>query len=494
MSFYTVSNMMLLLNIFKDFLEEKHDIDFEINENVKKEFYTFMSETHRNNPNSTLQEMNTEVLAKVKKYYFAKLGINNKKPQLESLNRDKSIYGDRPMQIQKPVPEPNPYHKKTSELQNPVESSSMLDRLQDERKKTDVPRPKSPNFLETVETVPGHDEFLRKLNELQEARNKIQIPAPSSPIIPPTTSTSGTTPLSVQSQQSSHLLPSHSLHSLHSLPAHTLYSPAQGVSYSKNIKKYLSINSENRNRSSKNKWHMNVVIPRDIGSMESISVHKVIITAFPRHVSVPYISLCIDELDSNYISNDQQEFCKLLIDKENSFVMNNGRNVTVMKACQEETKWFNQGSVPRLDSLTVSFRKPNGDLIATDEDFIEIENIEWDKGNLLISLKNEYDISIGDNVIVNSFKVTKLVSQQNEEDIEELNLFLNRKSGHDVIEVLGSKHFKIDCPECNTSLMDCLTIYNLNKKDMSEANGTIINRSLQYCILMALEVSMEKDV
>ena len=123
-NFYTTSNMKNLINIIKDYMSDKFNIDLSLSdteENTRKIFLTVMTDVNNMNQNQdknlSLQDTNIQVLAKVKDYYCSKLNLTNasanlKKPNIQNLTREQTIYGDRPLKQNIIIPEQNPYFKR----------------------------------------------------------------------------------------------------------------------------------------------------------------------------------------------------------------------------------------------------------------------------------------------------------------------------------------------------------------------------------------------
>ena len=140
-NFYTTSNMKNLINIIKDYMSDKFNIDLSLSdteENTRKIFLTVMTDVNNMNQNQnknlSLQDTNIQVLAKVKDYYCSKLNLtpnaNLKKPNIQNLTREQTIYGDRPLKQNIIIPEQNPYFKR-DDAQNINERISIEKILSD---------------------------------------------------------------------------------------------------------------------------------------------------------------------------------------------------------------------------------------------------------------------------------------------------------------------------------------------------------------------------
>jgi hypothetical protein len=112
--------MKNLINIIKDYMSDKFNIDLSLSdteENTRKIFLTVMTDVNNmsQNQDKSLQDTNIQVLAKVKDYYCSKLNLTNtganlKKPNIQNLTREQTIYGDRPLKQNIIIPIEHGYH------------------------------------------------------------------------------------------------------------------------------------------------------------------------------------------------------------------------------------------------------------------------------------------------------------------------------------------------------------------------------------------------
>jgi hypothetical protein len=544
--------MKLLINIFKDYMAEKYT--FNSNEHEKpdimgKILLTIMTDVQRdkNNINIPLKDANIQVLAKVKEYYCNKYNLdqsfnthaNANKLNIENLNRDKSIYGDRPLKQNIIVPESNPYHKR------PLNEPANLDYLMNERNNDINKRPDLPDFNKVANVTkeePQHlDEFMKRLQYLQDERNKIKFD------------------VNINNKQEN-LFQKHDINvdpaalyrnqiqpELKQKDLSSIDSRLRQESFANDInhivipkikdnniiiQKYLSINSIDRD------WENNVYPERyryminflsydndfmnRYRNIDSMEISRIIVpcetslstnTSYHISFSLPYVVLNIEEFQDVYDgTNDviRKSFCNLIY--ESSYRAPNGRGYIVLKPIQNEKKQFYPAPLSTIQKLTISLLKPNGDLFSKSTDSNQISNIEQDNvhtDRLLITLSSyfkEIDFYNDDFILIKQFTIIKLVPQQLDGDINSLNSFINRPNGHEIIE-LGTVNangfynsFYIYVPQTfdkttgtyiqQISLINCLNYYNLNNISTSH-NGNILNQSLQHSISFKLNLIVD---
>jgi hypothetical protein len=546
-SFYTTQNMQLLINIFKDYMSEKFNVsNYDSDENIRKILLTIMTDVQKNSTGS-LQDLNIQALAKVKDFYCTKLQLNSarqNKPNVENLNRDKSIYGNRPLKQNIIIPEPNPYQKKTAELNE----KDMMDRMITDRNNDIYPKQQVPDFQQiapvTKEISQNQDEFMKRLQDLQDERNKMQVDVNiQRPVIAPNTglpdpaalfrdqlstknlSIAGPSgPIWQQNSQDTNIRTQAFSDGMENIVIPKTFDSIK-------IKKYLSINSVDRDWSNganpyRYKYGVNFLskdndIANKYKNIESIQVGKVIVpcetslstnTSFHISFSLPYVVLSIDEFQDVYDgTNDtiRKSFCNLIY--ESSYRAPNGRGYIVLKPIQKEKKQFYPAPLSTIQKLSISLLKPNGDLFSNHQDSYKILTIEQDSNpNRLLITLNAYfeqaEFYNSDFILIQNFVVSKLVPQQLDSDINGINEFINRPNGHEIISI-GTANgngyynsFYISSPgafdnstgafNLQTSIINCLNYFNLNNTS-TQPNGNVLNQSLQHSISLQVETIVD---
>lgn len=550
-NFYTTSNMKNLINIIKDYMSDKFNIDLSLSdteENTRKIFLTVMTDVNNMNQNQdknlSLQDTNIQVLAKVKDYYCSKLNLTNasanlKKPNIQNLTREQTIYGDRPLKQNIIIPEQNPYFKR-DDAQNTNDRIS-IDKLLSERNEDVNPKKVIPDFNTianvTKETSQNQDEFIKKLQDLQNERNKIQfenLNVPKADIDPAvlyrTVQKNDEDLFTDQNKKTKDI-------------AIRNQSFKDGVEHfiipKKNdnliIEKYLSVNSIDRDWSSgiapfRYRYGINFLTKNNdlmnkYKNIDSIKVGRVIIpceqiplsnasnnASYHINFSYPYVILSIDEFNDVYDgTNDtiRKSFCNLVY--ESSYRSPNGRGYIILQPVQNEKKQFYPAPLSTIQKLSISLLQPNGELLSNTQDSYQILSIEDsnDPNKLLVTLSAYFkpiDLFDLDYVLIQNFAITQLVPQQLISDVNSLNEFINRSSGHEILS-LGTPNasgyynkFYISAPytfnsingthSLQTTLTNCLDMYNLNNTS-EEPNGILLNQSLQHSISFKVDTIVD---
>lgn len=186
--FYSKENMKLIIDIFNDYMREKHNIDIETIEDIKsikKTVYATMNEVYAKNQGKPSQDLNVYVLSIIREHYLQKHKYEGKKPQgssASSLKRDTELYGKRQVQVNHLIPEGNPYSKRESS-QNEI-SPIAIDKLIYERENQIHPNVERPDISklgkQIRETPEDTSSFMKRLDMLQNERNIAMIEGNSS--------------------------------------------------------------------------------------------------------------------------------------------------------------------------------------------------------------------------------------------------------------------------------------------------------------------------
>jgi hypothetical protein len=245
-----------------------------------------------------------------------------------------------------------------------------------------------------------------------------------------------------------------------------------------------------------------VIIPQEI--QEAPSVGNAYRPNFnqPFNFAYPYVIVSIDEISDVYDgTNDavRRSFCTMIIDKH--WKCRNGRGFLVLVCMQDEKKVFYPSALSRLSRLSMTVRKPNGDIFNTSKDDYSLFKVEYESYNphyLKIVVHKYFDKNEfyqGDNV---KFKG---VSSSSGEFAD----FLNRVSGHEIME-MGQpnasgfyKTFYIHAPgafdaESGRFVVDLESIQQhelfnegIDFTDTCYTNGDVMNTTLQCVFTFKLE-------
>jgi hypothetical protein len=584
--FYSKENMKLLIDICSDYMRDKHAIYIESLEDIKthkKLVYSTMNEVYDVHQGKPHQQLNVLVLTSLKEHYIKRAkSQETQRPNLASLKREAEVYGKRTISYNELIPE-----NSKREFENASSTSNPYDRLIDERDKefTTNTRPDISKLGKQIRELPEEsDSFLKKLDMLQNDRetifNTIDQPASvpsfsdankkdmqssldqdvimdrlivdnqtqsfnsvnnqdpkaffSNPISTELLGSGGSKPYNKNDKEQLML----------DVPFNTSESFLNPrVSKLKQTKKYLSINSVDRNwnlepmryKYSINSLGDNNDLQRRYKNIESISVGKVIIPEeiiekatltnqnlkpFFNHdfsFAYPYLILQIDEFTDVYDgTNDavRKAFSTLIYDC--SYKAPNGRGYIILKPMQKEKKTFYPTPLSSFSKLSISILKPNGDVLNKSADSYKLTKVEYEAFNThylkivtdVYFDKNEF--FVGDEIIIKGHNMTRLVEDMNEFDTSKFNEFINRKEGHEIKQIGQAndsgyfRTFYIQAPGAfdrnegrfaiDTSLITVLNAYNvqLNFCDPSVlSNGMVLNNSLQNTVSLKLDILVD---
>lgn len=585
--FYSKENMMLIIDIFSDYMREKHAIQLDSIDDtkaIKKHVYATMNDVYDANKgkNKASQELNVIVLTSLREFYIQKAKTAAlSKPNVANLNRDAQLFGARPIKINELIPEGNPYSKKETEL-----SPLALDKLLNERDRQVNPQITKPDISKLGQQIRENPEdsssFLKRLDVLQNERNKFNVVSPpineqsSAEIM---AAIKGEMPfgqdtimnrlvIDNETQQQNNLadhkvmfstpISTNLLGSGESKPFNpsensqdTISVPLEsGQSFlnprnikTKEVKKYLSINSADRSwelEPLRYKYSVNALgndndFQNRYRNIESIGVGKVIIPEeiiekvtttnqnmkqffnYDFSFAYPYLMLRIDEFNDVYDGtndNVRKAFCKLIYHR--SYKAPNGRGYIILEPIQKEKKKFYPTPLSSFQKLSISLLKPNGDLLNTSSDSYKLFKVEYEQFNThyfkIVSDvyfdKNEF--FVGDEIIIQGHAMTVLTNNMTELQVKRFNDFINRSEGHEIKQI-GSANdsgffrtFYIQAPgsfdrtvgqyTLDTDMINTLNEYNTQIDfcdPQTPSNGRILNNSLQHTISLQMEMLID---
>lgn len=575
--FYSKENMKLIIDIFNDYMRDKHNIQIETIDDmktVKKMVYSTMNDVYDKHQGKAPQDLNVLVLTIIREHYLQKAKQSAMEPKKPigagglTLNRDTELFGKRQVQINSLIPEGNPYSKREGDI-TPV----ALDKLITERDREFNPNANRPDISQLGkqirETAEDTSSFMKRLDMLQNERQqgldastteKLSADAVMDRLIVDSATQSMnkienldpkqlfTNPISTEllgSGQSKPFSPSEAT------PQQTITLPMEsGEAFlnprnykTKEIDKYLSINSADRNwdlepmryRYSVNSLGDNNDLQRRYRNIECISVGKVVIpeeiieratvtnqnlkTFFNYDFSFayPYLILKIDEFDNVYDGtndNVRKAFSKLIYHR--SYKAPNGRGYIILKPMQKEKKHFYPTPLSSIGKLSITLQKPNGDVLNTSADSYKLFKVEYEQFNTqylkivtdVYFDKNEF--FVGDEVILQGHNMVALNGNMSEIAVKKFNEFINRPEGHEVKQVGGAndsgyyRSFYIQAPGSFDRVngqyaLDSTLINNLNEYNSlidfcdpnTPTNGRILNNSLQHSISLKLETLVD---
>ena len=498
--FYSDKNLNLLVNISKKYFEDKYN--FRISQErqekeLKDNIYEFMSEVNaecHDKPNITFERKNIAVLNSIKEIYIKRyklvgvgggaddVGDNRppvqsrntgvapalKKPNMQVLSRDQELYGNRPVKISNNIiPDINPYQKRQT-------STNTVNQLIDNRNNEPFADKKHNLDMSklgpvTRDTAEENEVFMYKLQELEKQRAMLNIDNPQNPgdIISPITGPGagyGDDNLNQsfaprQFPQLPQLSQFQQFQQQPVSPKSMEMSMGVGVPVPVGVgvpmpaavpEKSLTINSEDR------LWwkdyplrYQYVVDLKQTVDIKMINVGKIILPGIA--FNYPYITLKIDEIPDLY--------CKLLFYK--SYITENGRGYIILEPENSHIYTLNNS----INKFNISLLKPNGQLFNNSSDHYKIITIELVEDRFkIITTKN--DFIVGDSVLFKNVVTNK--------SGKEFNQFIN--SYHDIVEVVDSNVFYIECPIC----------IDANHK-FENISGHVMNMSLQHTISLWID-------
>ena len=581
--FYSKDNMMLIIDIFSDYMREKHGVQVDTIEDVKsiKKFvYATMNDVYEKNKGKPAQDLNVIVLTTLRGHYLQKAKTAEaRKPNVAVLSRDADLYGKRQVQVNQLIPEGNPYSRRESDI-TPV----ALDKLITDRERQFNPTVERPDISKLGKQIREAPEdtssFMMRLDQLQNERNFVldtaalpEAVAGHETIQEKLSKDNVMNRLIVDTQtQQLNDINNHDPKALFSSPISTeLLGSGQSKPFNptenpggqlisdpmrsgstflnprstkqKEVEKYLSINSADRNwdleplryRYSVNSLGENNDLQRRYRNIESIGVGKVIIpeeiiervtntnqnlkTFFNYDFSFayPYLILRIDEFDNVYDGtndNVRKAFSKLIYHR--SYKAPNGRGYIILKPIQKEKKKFYPTPLSSIGKLSISLLKPNGDVLNTSADSYKLFKVEYEQFNSqylkvvtdVYFDKNEF--FVGDEVVLQNHNMTVLSQNMTSLNAQKFNEFINRKEGHEIKQIGGAndsgyyRSFYIQAPgyfdkvngqyALDTTLINTLNEYNTQIDFCDPAtptNGRILNNSLQHTISLKLETLVD---
>ncbi len=553
--FFKKDNLDLLLNIFYDYMNNKHNKIFDIDEkeNIKKDIFQFMVKINKSNPNSDVHKLNMLVLQEVRNKYLTNLN-SSKKPNIKLLERETQVYGNRhnPNLIDN-RPLNNPYSKNIDK-----EYENLINyRDKEEKNNNDITKLGKPISDNAEDT----EEFMKKVKELEDERKAVEDKFRNQ-IKPPHDLENFINPIldekiqidNVQENFKDFLINQPTFNEcldpsfnkddkITSFGQNLIISRDTENSKLKHITKYISVNSFDRDWSlSPLRYNYSVSfngsnIQNKYKNITSIEVGKVIIpdeifentniinapnrTKFNQEFSFsfPYLILVFDEFKDIYDgTNDKvrQGFCKLVYYR--SYKAPNGRGYVILKPIQKEKKYFYPSPLSSIQKLSMSLLKPNGNLFNDSNDAYKIFKIGYDAFNpkyLSVTTdiffdKNEF--FVGDDIIIRNYNIDPTsIPSTNVGDIKNLVDFVNRQEGHEVVQIGTTNNngfyrtFYIMAPgqfdktqgifNVNMSQISALNDYNntIDYNTYTGSNGNLMNFSLQNSIGLSLDILVEEN-
>jgi hypothetical protein len=556
MEFIGVDNMKSILSIFQKYMLDKYNVD--INEfddtNSRIVLYNILKSIQERDPNGTmpLKQLNNIALNEMRDFYVNKYNIvESKKPNVQSLERERQVHGTRTVQesqINRPM--------NTAIKEDGANVEKEFERLMNIRQgipdaipamtATTTPQPIEPKIIKPISA----DDFKKKLLDLESSRDhQLQSNLELIKSQPPLnddpkqfyTQMMKTSDAKRDAQRAVQNAPP---------PTYTNAQSSDLVNFTSKLRKsptyYITINGFDRDwtsfrkrfafsvdmnkmsRSYKNVHEIaftKLIIPSEI--IEERTLTNIPKTSYANNFKFgyPYILLQVEEFPDVYDGINQanrRAFTQFIY--EANYQAPNGRGYITLAPVQEECKVFYPTPLSALQRLTMTIAKPNGTIFNNSEDGFAVWKVEYEdynKMHLKIVLEKYFDKNeffTGDIIMIRNFKIPFYESLTDPAYIEyqtkralydQIMEFINRPEGHEIVE-FGQpneegfyRNFYIQAP-CTVdptkgkyviekTLVD--TIQHFNRQSYTCCahpipNGAIINTSLQPVLSMQVRLAI----
>lgn len=449
MEFYSKDNLKLLVTIFKEYMSNKLNIKLQDEDDaiLRKTMHDTMVIIANENigKKNSLQILNTSTLQIVRDKFLKRL-----KPvspvetgeTSQSLNRDKTIFGNRPLNTAVIIPEAEPYAKKPE-----INNDGMMDRLILEREREIGNEKKiiKENIIKpaTTETAENVDDFMKKLKDFENRRNSILDDTPNLDI----------NKITIKND--------------------TLFQePINKKTISTPF--YISINSFNRSlKDNPLRYNYNVSVKECL--IETFELKRLVIPDII--FNFPYLIVQIG-IDSSF---DIGIF-KMIY---HSSYKTQNRGYIILVPSQDEKIVFKR----TVSTLSISILQPTGMIYNKTDDIINIINIQYDTAKKMLKVTTDLFFNDKD-LTLNDLLILKDINHKDKDIFD----FLNRKEGFEIKE-LGIKNdngyynsFYIESPGIMNRSTGVFEINASILKNLEDFNGyaKIINMSLQNSLAVTI--------
>ena len=537
MDFMTVDNMRLCIDVFDKYMRDKYDFDIfsaAKDTNVKQVLYKIMTQVDAEyGSDLNIKDKNNVVLNFSRDHYRQQYKLSKtstKKVNVKNLQREHEIFGARSMNTTQIKPEAVFERGRSTENEFKQLEESRKEPTQrvqpkfDEPKTEDALRPddfnkrianltKSRGDLTTVpqERLQQDSEFAKRniidvnpkdmfvLNDEKLASSSSNAPVTKSVL-----------------RQEFVTSPTTKIYTVERYFCINGFDRDWGVSKQRfRFTTDFSANDnsiQHRYKNIKSLSVKRIIIPQEIRESSSINNVPKSYYNFSFNFNFPYIFLQIDEFDNVYDGTSEtvrKGFTQMIVDK--CYYAPNGRGYLVLQSMQDEKKIF-QTPLSELSRLSISLRKPNGELFNDSVDDLKIFKVEYELMNrqYLKIVTNKFfdknEFYKGDTVVLRDYALVLLSQTMTTSAMRTLENYINRTQGHEVIE-LGQandsgyyRNFYIKAPgtfdeSCGTfvvdaALIDCLNAYNDAYNFIANpntTNGMMLNMALQCVFSFKIE-------
>lgn len=565
--FLTVDNFKMCKAVLQIYMQDKYSFDVSRVpiEALNPLIYQVMREVQSTYRDSVrdVKDANNIALNMVKERLLTRYASNTAAPtnavnaqpavkplQVQPLERDASLFGNRPM--------PESLHLRSEPVTHKADDGDAMmqtyESIMQQRKPVADPpggasTPSGTN--QRVDPMPS-TEFAKKITELERSRDDVFKAAQDTtrPLIPddpaalyrtPTadaaaaasgaSSTSGAAVFPGKSAQATQK----ELQAQLPLRDYVQFNQESLIPYQPHvhpkleIKQYITINAGNRDwtldpfRYRFNTAYLNSLVNyRNITSIEftrliiPLEIKDIpSITHVPKphyqhrlDFAYPYLLLSIPELDNVYAGYVKAQTAFVY---DNNYCSYNGRGFLVLSPMQGETLEFHTNPLASLPRMTVSILKPSGQLFNQSKDLHTVQMVVYENFNttyLKIVMTRFYDKNEfyqGDTVYIRGFTLVPPTEATVSPGLyEKINVFINRPEGHEILEIGQPneygfyKNFSIQAPGTydntlgkfvqDAPALTAVSEYNTTCGLLGDghANGTILNASLQPILSMTI--------
>lgn len=542
-TFLSVPNMKLCMNVFHQYMIDKYQFDINTDgkkTNVKKLLFDIMTDTYNKNKNNNipLKDLNNITLNVARDYFTKNNNVNKKntKPvSVKTLERDQNLYGPRILNFEQIKPQISIKKPINDEFEN-IENSR--------KREQERVLPQIDEMKPVMETAYEPDEFMRKVSELSRKRDDVEIKDLTT-INETRLQQDSNIAQNIQNDpkalyqitQNNNDFAEKQRIEMQIMPSSREELLPPQINQMILLDKFLSINGFDRNwLIEKGRFEFKVdfnwgehSIQQKYKNIKSIKATRVIIPMEIEQVrsvcnvpkpyfnhefsfAYPYLMLNIDEFTDIYDgTNDSVRrcFCHLIFDK--CYKAPNGRGYIILNTIQNEKKVFHPTPLSSLSKMTVSVRKPNGELLNTSRDEYQVFKVEYELYNkqFLKIVTNKYfdknEFYKGDTVIIKNFALTNNAPGMSDDIISKFNDFINRKEGHEILEIGQAndsgyfRNYHINGPGyfdttsgvfvLDNPMINNLQLFNdtIDFNTWEGTNGSILNASLQCTMTFKLQ-------
>jgi hypothetical protein len=538
--FLKIPNFQKAHKAFGNWMQSKYNVNIETLTDIdcKRALFDIMKEVKEElGPRAndmSVDELNNKALNKLQNIYVDKYTLipQQQKLNIESLNRDSAIYGNRPVISNNLLPESvgNNSSQYEEEDVNKVFNKLIADReLKDTNNIQQLNQ--LPPVIEKDTPIPV-DEFNNLLNRAQnnstlEENIQLQLPKISE------------NPKAIfEKQLDINMNDNVEIYNMSDNQEVLLQSSAPYNNddniipvprNTQTITKYILINGFDRDwETHPDRYSWKINLSNNYKNVRHIKFNKLVLPienndrknkAAIYHnkdykLGFQYVSLKVAELSDTYegVGEDTGRIATCFL-VESSYTCSNGRGYTILESAQCERKLYTQ-QLTSVNKLTITLNKPSGALVSQVRDDFGVKKVEFEYYNRLylkvVTSKyfDKADFNVGDSVRIKGcvlYKPTSQTTTTHSSWFSDANDFINNKIGHEIVEMGDPNEqgffntFYIPAPtvfdeeegklELKEDIIKALREFNTSVP-LTQTNyfGKIINMSLQPCLYMEIDV------